>query len=783
MTLPWALLALVYVVLLIAALGTPSPDGNQRRLGTYFCLVALASIWLALGPAGGVARLLPFSDRLVFDRPLLFGAPFGYFAVAHLLGNRVPNQNWRRIALGVFALTGIGLLGLSMARVLATYAGVPGAQGPLPQGTDIPADVRRFFEQEAGYGRILPLGMPPIAYMLPDLTGHPLIDGGYNDARQLTPLRQSPLESLNYEKFIFADLRINRFFLANAEAYGIRWVVTGDRYYDQVVPLERFMLVSESGEDPERSIRIYRSVIQAGAAWVGPIRHGVSTVATLGAEQVGPIFIGGGMQRVERTEAGSTLRLVMYGSSTHGWALIELRLPRSEQPCNQLAFRAWSPTGARLGIKIQLQDRWLAVRPEIPLPRRPAQISLAFDCRSGSRVQFAFTGSGLHQAFLSAVQLREIRSATAWTAFERIGPECFRVLIPRQGALVTVSLAAFPRWRALTALESPRIGNDARGLLSLSGPAGTHEVCLAFPPLFRILRAFLPNGYLALSVLVLALVALAPDRLRAGQAHIPGLARFHAALISAREIVLRRRMSAERAWDLRAREAPDWFVAYSHSQAESESVAITDMRLVLDGVDPERVRSGRVLEIGCGTGRLLKVLARIAREAHGVDISREMIRIAQERLQGIGNVFVRKNDGEALAEFSEETFDFVFSFAVFQHIPTIAQIRSYAREIHRVLKPGGEVKIQFDGRGDSFIWRLVKLAIGSDSWSGVFLSRRQAEGFLLEQGFEVLGAVRLPGRGQWRVQGLWIHARKPDAPGVAGLEGPISLGRGPRLRS
>ena len=784
MTLPWALLALVYVVLLIAALGTPSQDGNQRRLGTYFCLVALASIWLALGPAGGLARLIPFADRLVFDRPLLFGAPFGYLALLHTLRMSVSSRNLKRLRVVAFVACGLVLLGFSLQRVLANYAIVPGAQGALPQGTVIPSPVQDFLKQERGFGRILPLGLAPIAYILPDLTGHPLIDGLYNDARQLAPLRRSALEALGYEKFTYPDLRYTRFFLANAEAYGIRWVVTGDQYYDQVVPSDRFLLVFESDTSPERSIRIYRSLIRPQPAWEGTIRHRTSTIATLGPRQVGAIAIGGGMQGVERIETGSELALIMHGSSAPGWAVTELRLPESARSCNQLAFQAWSPTGASLAIRIWQQGRWLTVRPEIPLPARPAPISLALDCRSSPRVQLAFTGSGSHRASVSAVQLREVRSLTTWVGFERIGPECFRVSIPHKDSLVTVSLAAFPRWRTLTSRAMVETGSDPLGLLTLRGPVGAHNVCVTFSPAFRILRTVVPNGYLVLSVLVLVvLVAFARGGVRGESGHVRGPARLRALCISAREILLRRRFPAARAWDLRAREAADWFVAYLPSQAESETAAVTDMEHVLDGVDLTRVRNGRVLEIGCGTGRLLKVLAPIVLEARGVDISPEMVRIAQEHLRGIGNVFVTQNDGETLLAFPDATFDFVFSFAVFQHIPTTAQIRSYAREIHRVLKPGGEVKIQFDGRGDSFIWRLVKLAIGSDSWSGVFLSRRQAEGFLLEQGFEVLGAVRLPGRGQWRLQGLWIHARKPDAPGVAGLDGPISLGRGPRLRS
>jgi hypothetical protein len=484
----------------------PARSVPVPRLGRFLGASAILFLWLALGPAGGLARLLPLSDRLVFDRPLLFGFPFGYLALALLPWRGVTlRARWQAVPFLLLATTAIGLLGFSYARVLATYAAVPGAQGPLPQTTALPADVRRFFEEEAGDGRILPLGLPPIAFVLPDLTGRPLIDGGYNDARQLAPLRRSPVEALNYEKFIFADLRVGQFFLANAEAYRIRWVLTGDRDYDRIVPPERFLLVHESGTDPNRSLRIYRSISEPGAAWVGLIQSSVAPVAALGARHLRPPTLGGGMRRVDWEVRGSQFALSMHGSQTYGWASTELRLPAGGPGCNQLAFRAWSPTGAGLTINIALGGRWLTARPVTPLPRSPALIALALDCRSHSAVELTFSGIGRQRVFLAAVELRAVRDRTAWTEFQKTDPECFRATLPRAETPVTVSVAAFPRWSARSTAGSVRTGSNALGLLTLSGPAGIQEVCLAFPPAFRYLRVVLPGAYLGLFLLALFL--------------------------------------------------------------------------------------------------------------------------------------------------------------------------------------------------------------------------------------------------------------------------------------
>ncbi len=240
------------------------------------------------------------------------------------------------------------------------------------------------------------------------------------------------------------------------------------------------------------------------------------------------------------------------------------------------------------------------------------------------------------------------------------------------------------------------------------------------------------------------------------------LLRVSSFLTSVRETVTRRRISPEEAWNIRAQEAPDWYVSYSRSQEESETKATTDLLEVLDGVDPAQLKEWKVLDVGCGTGRILKVLAAKVREAYGVDFSAEMIRLARSRLEGVPNVTTLKNDGATLSMFDDETFDFVFSFAVFQHIPSRSQIDSYLKEFYRILKSGGEVKLPVDGRGDSLLWRLLKKAIGNDSWSGVFFSRIELLTLVRAHGFEVIHCDHAPRQtGQSGLQGLRVHARKP----------------------
>jgi len=92
---------------------------------------------------------------------------------------------------------------------------------------------------------------------------------------------------------------------------------------------------------------------------------------------------------------------------------------------------------------------------------------------------------------------------------------------------------------------------------------------------------------------------------------------------------------------------------------------------------------GEVLEIGCGVGRLL-------REGYvGVDTSVEMLNIARQRT----NNRVVHNDGRTLP-FDDESFDSVYSYLVFQHLPFSA-FGGYKDEAYRVLRKGGLFVFQF----------------------------------------------------------------------------------------
>lgn len=104
----------------------------------------------------------------------------------------------------------------------------------------------------------------------------------------------------------------------------------------------------------------------------------------------------------------------------------------------------------------------------------------------------------------------------------------------------------------------------------------------------------------------------------------------------------------------------------------------------------------RILEIGCGTGRMTEYIAKSFKEVYAVDIAEEMIERAQERLGAVPTIHLSATNGIHLP-FPDNFFDIVFSFIVFQHMPDKQTVQQNIAEVVRVLRPGGRAKIQLRG--------------------------------------------------------------------------------------
>jgi len=202
-----------------------------------------------------------------------------------------------------------------------------------------------------------------------------------------------------------------------------------------------------------------------------------------------------------------------------------------------------------------------------------------------------------------------------------------------------------------------------------------------------------------------------------------------------------------------------YYVAYGRrSQSDAEFLAaatsvVNELEAELGRMKPEERASGRALEIGCGSGRLMRPMSRHFLEIHGVDVAADAIRQARENLQDVPRAHPREIHGTSLEDFADRSFDFVYSFALFPFIPSRELVLAFLREIHRVLRPGGLARLQFNG--------------STGGTSSGFSSHELLE-FAQTHDFQVLALEGVS------TQSMWTTWRKQPAGWSAGLEEKIA---------
>ncbi|NPV93045.1 MAG: methyltransferase domain-containing protein [Firmicutes bacterium] len=199
---------------------------------------------------------------------------------------------------------------------------------------------------------------------------------------------------------------------------------------------------------------------------------------------------------------------------------------------------------------------------------------------------------------------------------------------------------------------------------------------------------------------------------------------------------------------------------YAQSSSEQQRWARENMaRLGLRGDE-------RILDIGCGDGKVTAELARLASGGSvlGIDSSESMVEHAREKFPPGDNPNLGFGVGDARTLGYREEFDLVVSFAclhwVIDHRPVLAGIEAG-------LKPGGRVFLQFGGAGNAAeVVEVIDAIISGPKWSGYF------QGFEFPYGFYGIERYR-----EWLDQTRLVVERIELVPkdmvhqGTAGLRG------------
>jgi ubiquinone/menaquinone biosynthesis C-methylase UbiE len=197
-------------------------------------------------------------------------------------------------------------------------------------------------------------------------------------------------------------------------------------------------------------------------------------------------------------------------------------------------------------------------------------------------------------------------------------------------------------------------------------------------------------------------------------------------------------------------------------------------------------RPGRLLDLGCGTGRLLISFARRGFQVTGVDLSEEMLRLATEKAgsAGVTAELLQANLVE-LDHLPAESFDYAAClFSTLGMVSGAEARRRVLAHVRRLLRPGGRFVLHIHNRWFNFWypqsrqWLLrdtLRTVFGGDAGdvempahqgiAGLTLhvfTRREAVRLLREAGFRIR-EVRALGLGAecrlaWPWWFAWLRA-------------------------
>jgi len=227
----------------------------------------------------------------------------------------------------------------------------------------------------------------------------------------------------------------------------------------------------------------------------------------------------------------------------------------------------------------------------------------------------------------------------------------------------------------------------------------------------------------------------------------------------------------EKQWNDRAKKNFRKFVASGDYKTEQKFIAsgLKHARQIVKIFPEETIRTLKVLDLGAGVGRISMHIAPLVKELTLADISREMIKIASEKLQNFENVGLFKCNGLDLSELSDCSFDLVYSVWVFQHVSRKVFL-GYLKEINRILKPNGILifqifeKLKVKGLIPRYWLRNLRhlhfyfwqSPPNKDTWTARAYSRNELQEILGEIG---LGAISF--ENPTLTEGdLWVTAHK-----------------------
>lgn len=189
------------------------------------------------------------------------------------------------------------------------------------------------------------------------------------------------------------------------------------------------------------------------------------------------------------------------------------------------------------------------------------------------------------------------------------------------------------------------------------------------------------------------------------------------------------RLTQEQIWD-----------AIASSWQEFKKTSFPDVKEFLIG------RKGRILDLGCGSGRNFSAMPKDA-EIYGLDFSAEMLGYAEKQAKELGlKAFLSKANAASL-QFKDGFFDAAICVATLHCIDSQEKREQALKELFRVLKPKAQAFItlwsknhkRINGKAQEQIINWKKDCIDYPRYYYIY-DKEEIEELLKKTGFKILSS-------------------------------------------
>lgn len=144
-----------------------------------------------------------------------------------------------------------------------------------------------------------------------------------------------------------------------------------------------------------------------------------------------------------------------------------------------------------------------------------------------------------------------------------------------------------------------------------------------------------------------------------------------------------------------------------------------------------KLRNGyRILDVGCGTGTILKRFSEKCNvECHGIDIEEEMLQEARDKCPQM-DIQLCSCDA---TPYEDKYFDVIVACMTYHHFP---RKEAFAKEVSRIIKKGGRLYIA-DPKFPFVIRKVINKALSIHNIAGEFFSVKEIADNFLKFGFEM----------------------------------------------